>query len=479
MEAFTVKVDHDAMEVKLTAAELSLQSVNSIAALNERLAQEHVTNGIDEVAVTLAFEKLHSAVKGDAFIVANGTQPQHGKNGNIEFLVNVSGKPIYDGASINDDDLAKVDSVDYKNATRVVSVKIGEKIALIHPPTTGVAGQNLAGKILAARDGKPTSLRLGEGVSLLPDNITVVATLEGRPVFNNKSLIVSQIYEISGDVNFDTGNIRFDGYVAIRGSVQDDFMVEARSVEIDGIVGAAKIICKGNLIIHGGVNGKGRAMIVCQGNADVKYISGSKFELVGDLNVAREIANSTVWCRGTVRAGKIMGGAILALRGIEAKLLGSELGTPTMLQPGVNYETARIEETAQIFSKNIGAIIKNIGPNLGDHKYFQNLSASRQIELTNAYATFLKLRDALTKLFNVRQQLLLRADYQPCSIVVALKNLYNDVTIKTPNCARQFLTSVKGPAGFVDDVNENTIKIVPYSQVAKEFVRAENSEPVA
>lgn len=463
MDAFQLRVDRDGMAARLVAARAGV--VNAIATPNdlaERLRLEGINPAIvPRAAVAAAFERLPGAAEGQEFVIARGTPPRHGKNGFVEFLVNVSGRAVYDGASLSDENLRAVDSVDYKNAIKIVSVAPGQPLALIHPPTEGVTGKTLTGKVLGARNGKPAPLRMGEGVALAADGITAIAQTAGRPVYSNRVLVVSQVYEVAADVCYDTGNINFDGYVHVHGGVQDGFKIEARNIEIDGAVGAAALICRGNLIIHGGVNGKGQARVVCQGTADIKYVNGARLEIVGDLNVAREIANSTVWCRSTVRAGKIMGGEILALRGIEARQVGTDLGTPTLLCPGVNYEARRLEAVARIVCQNMARLVRDAGPHFGDHRYFLTLPPGRQATLRHNYAFFCHLQKAHLRLALEHARLLANPDSRPQPIVVVLKALCQDVVIRTPGGSRRFLEGVKGPASFVEDAANHTVKVVP------------------
>jgi len=42
-----------------------------------------------------------------------------------------------------------------------------------------------------------------------------------------------------------------------------------------------------------------------------------------------------------------------------------------------------------------------------------------------------------------------------------LKGLCQDVVIRTPAGRRRFLEGVKGPASFVEDAENHTVKVVP------------------
>ena len=85
----------------------------------------------------------------------------------------------------------------------------------------------------------------------------------GAVYYKGDSIGVYDFLEIKGDVDFSTGNIDFDGYLSIKGTVEDNFSVEASNdLEILGEygVGAADKISshEGNIYIKGGITGRNR-----------------------------------------------------------------------------------------------------------------------------------------------------------------------------------------------------------------------------
>ena len=73
------------------------------------------------------------------------------------------------------------------------------------------------------------------------------------------SIGVYDFLEIKGDVDFSTGNIDFDGYLSIKGTVEDNFSVEASNdVNLGEYGGAADKISshEGNIYIKGGITGE-------------------------------------------------------------------------------------------------------------------------------------------------------------------------------------------------------------------------------
>lgn len=473
MEAFKLLINIEDMVVKLIASLPVIDTYRDPEAIRIALRDNNVLKGLDMQAIDRAFAELPGCEEGKEFVIAKGQSAKHGVNGRIDFLVNVSGKAVYDTSNIAED----AQKIDYRDAVKIESVKPGQELAKIIPPTLGEPGYNLSGKELPARNGKPVVYRLGEGAKLDPDNVTIRAVQEGRPVFSHRVLSVNPVYEVHGDVCFETGNIKFDGYVSILGNVQDEFIVEAKNVEISGVVGSAIIRCQNNIIIHGGVNGHGKAEVYCRGGADIKYVNAAKLEVRGDLNVGREIVNSTVWCAGRVRAGKILGGQVLGLQGIEAHYFGSDLGIPTVIEPGVNYEVRRIDEALDVMNQQIGKVINPIRNLLGDHKKFLQFPPDKQKELRETFDYFLRLKSAHDKLTFARKKILSNDTSQPVKEVVVLKHLFPDVTVRTGSCVRQFRTEVNGPAALLEDVSTGSIRTVGYNPAKGKVVEEDPKAP--
>lgn len=459
MDAFLIKVDHEAMVVTLKASPALPDSIKTPEQLAVILKENNVFQGIDKVAIQSAFEELPKLKEEKTFVIARGKEPVNGKNGKLEFYVNVSGRAQYVGAG-ND---TKLGGVDYKKAVVVESVVEGAHLITVVPPTLGEDGFSLTGKTIVAKNGKEVNIVLSEGTEFNKDRTKVIATNHGRPVLSHGIFSVRSVYEVQGDVCFETGNIEFDGHVYISGNVQDEFSIEAESIEIVGSVGSADIKCKGALFIKGGVNGRGKANIVCGADATIKYINSAKLEVKGNLFVNKEIVNSEIRCNGKVDTKKIIGGDVAALKGIEAFQLGSEVGTPTIIKPGMNYEVERIENAMSVLSAQIEAALKPIKNNLGDHDYYKKLDDSKKEEVIKRYTYFKRIKSGYLRLLQGKEKILADERFEPIKEVVVQKRLYQDVQIQTTYCAKRYMVELSGPAKIIEDIDNASMKSVSYN----------------
>jgi len=454
--AFNLIVDHEEMVARLEAAEATPDTISTLEYARERLKANNVVAGIDEAELAHAFARLPALDKpGEVFVVARGRRPVHGIDGRVDFKVDVSGQPIYRA----EDAAARID---FRQATKISTVKQGDIIAELVPPTKGEKGFTLSGKELPARDGKPAILRPGSGAQVDAAGRFFTAAAEGRPVYCGGIISVSPVYEVAGDVDLKTGNVKFNGHVIVQGNVTDDAVIEANSVEINGVVGAAAIIARGAVTIRGGINGRDRGRIEAQGNVFAKYINQTAVIAYGDVVAVREIVNSRIWCLGRVRADTILGGECLALRGIEAGLLGSEIGVTTLLEPGANFEVRKVENEMAALAEKIESLLRPIQPFFGDRNRFRALPDEKKQAFRDAYAAFCSYMESYLALGEELRKLEENQSMTPVKQVFVRRMLHNDVFIRTSLCQKQFKTQITGPAAVVEDIDSGSLRAVPW-----------------
>ncbi|HEY3315701.1 MAG TPA: FapA family protein [Bacillota bacterium] len=296
------------------------------------LAEAGVRAGVKEDAVKQAIN-LDSPRR--PIIVAEGRPPKNGENGRIEYGLMAdrqAGRP----AEMEDG------RVDFYNLSMVENVVTGQVLATRFPPTEGEAGQTITGEPIKAKPGRPVSILAGTNTELVENGNKVVATQNGQVVLaQNGRLSVFPIYEVKGDVDFSTGNIDFVGSVVIRGSVAAGFSVKSgNDVTIEGHVDSAVIEAGRNVVVKGGIQGRGKGRITAGGTVSVKFIESAEVTAGGDVQAGEAIMHSSISARRRVvvggKKGLIVGGSIKALEEVAAKVIGSTFATSTDLEVGVD-----------------------------------------------------------------------------------------------------------------------------------------------
>ncbi|MGL4739267.1 MAG: flagellar assembly protein A [Sarcina sp.] len=156
--------------------------------------------------------------------------------------------------SIEAENIDELEKVNYLEKNKINSVKQGEVIAKVIKGTLGIEGKNIKGILIPVKPIKSLDLKLGEGVKKVGDSI--IATIAGLPIYIEKAhkFEIKKTYEIPLNVDFKTGNIKFNGAVNVEGSVEENLSVYgAHAVKIKGDVTLAKISSLGNINIEGKV----------------------------------------------------------------------------------------------------------------------------------------------------------------------------------------------------------------------------------
>ena len=186
------------------------------------------------------------------------------------------------------------------------------------------------------------------------------ADCSGRVRLSGKILDVDEILIIKNGVGTESGNLRHNGKIVIGGDVEMNFSVEATGdIEVSGVIYASDITAGGSLTARGGINGDPGRRIVTVGDIIAKYIMNSTIELSGNIITKNEIVQSTISTTGTVNCsgGRIIGGQILATKGITVGEAGSKNNTPTTLIAGVDH---RLHQELKANSSEISRLKKTI-----------------------------------------------------------------------------------------------------------------------
>lgn len=236
-------------------------------------------------------------------------------------------------------------TVDYWSIHSVEIVEEGQVIATYYDPVDGANGMSVKGKLLIAKRGRPLPPLMGRGFERSEDGKTYTATMTGKIEMKNNRIMISDVHEVHGDVGLATGNIDFRGDVIIHGNVPTGAVIRSTgSVTIDGTVEGALIDANKDVIIRGGMLGKGRGAIITKGNVIAKFLEYTKVKANGSVTTD-SLINCDVTCYDKVflkgKHASVVGGVIHAATGIEAFNFGNEYGVKTEVYAGVNMQVKK------------------------------------------------------------------------------------------------------------------------------------------
>jgi uncharacterized protein len=223
-----------------------------IIEFNSGLKYKQILKLLKDLKVTHGFNytEIMRAVntgKDDQFIIASGIAPKDGENGRIELVFDRDKKKRNAGS---------FHSREYK---MVPTVEKGQVIAHIHPPVPGKMGYTVTNEPIQPKPTYPIIVKTGKGISLIENDTKIVAIESGRPVIEQKELMVnfsiSEKLIHSGDLSISSGNIYFQGDVDIEGNVEEGMAVEA-----DGNIAILKNVYSASISSNSSVSIDGQSI---------------------------------------------------------------------------------------------------------------------------------------------------------------------------------------------------------------------------
>jgi uncharacterized protein (DUF342 family) len=322
-DGFTAEVTFNMSPAELAAAPRD-RLINEVTAL---LQINGVVFGIDLSFMT------GELVPGHPYTVARGIPVIDGQDAVIRMYELADARPEV-GAG------GKVDFYEMKLINRV---KPGDWLGERIEATKGTPGKTVRGEEISPQPGKTMPLVYDKNTVAeipSPHKTTLVSKLVGAVYYTNGMISVSNHLEIDGDAGVATGNIKFDGFVTIKGTVNDGFSVEAtKDIEINGPYGLGNVkslvSTGGSIFIKGGVASRERVEIKAAKNVYVKFADNARIICGETAHIGYYCINSEINAKDVIfdsGNGQVIGGYIKSEIHISVPVCGSELERRTTLE---------------------------------------------------------------------------------------------------------------------------------------------------
>lgn len=428
----------------------------------EFLEEQKITHELNVENVVIFLELMrHTKGKFGPFEIASGTYPVRGDDGRIDFIVN----PSSNKARYKSDDQG---NINYHDTFLIENAYKGHTIAVIKKPTLGIAGKDVYGKSINADSGDPITVKIGEKVSFEQKSGKCTAEIDGRVVYEENTISMSDVYEVSGDVDLSIGNINFVGEVIIRGDVVGDFSIHGKKqVYVEGRCGPSKISSEGDVYIRGGIAGNGENTLIKseKGIFKTKYVDNCRIETSHGVVVKNEIINSIICTGGIVSipTGAIIGGNIAALKGIEVGAVGSELGVITHIGSGQDWtkedKVSFFEEKLEMVNGFLNDLVENVSPLAGDINAVKMYTGKKRNTIKSAIE---KMKILKSKQAEIMQEIeILQAEKNAEAVyqININKTLYTGSVLKIGPLMDQVRDTRNGPLSVIQDTNGEFIRI--------------------
>jgi len=315
----TVEISGDELKayITLNVDKNELEGPAIIKEIVTKLNEKGVIYGIKK-------EALLNLCSNQPILIAEGLLPVPGRD---------SQNKVYQLKEVRPE-IKEDGNVDHYELNLINMVQKGEWLGEKILATEGKEGRTVRGNLLKPMPGKNYPLLYDKKTVkevLERDKITLYAINNGAVFFQGDSIGVSNHLEIKENVGFKTGNVDFDGYLTVQGTIEDNFSVTStKDIEIlsEYGVGNVKEISshEGSIYIKGGIVGKGKTTIRCKKNLYLKYVADADIFCDASVHVGFYCLNSNITAKEVIldsTKGQIMGGTINAEIRVISAIIGS------------------------------------------------------------------------------------------------------------------------------------------------------------
>lgn len=401
MNPIVITVSEDKMEARLTIAEVS--PFPTYQEIEEAIKTAGITEGIDrEVLKNIAHDKQAVNEK----LIARGIPPKKGDDAQLVWYVKQGPPP----PSTDEKGFAN-----YKWSQSFEYVEKGTELVSKLPPTEGSSGVNVFGQLVWEK-GHDIPLPKGENTAITPDGLSLYSLINGYALVQDGKVTVDNTCKITGDVDYNTGNLKFDGNVHITGDVRSGFSVYATdTIIVEGSVEAANVYSQqGDIIVKCGIIGKHKAKIIAGGSLYSGFIQDANVSVKRRVIVDHYIINSQIASGGVVNVknneGLIRGGKVISDRYIEAKEVGAprniatEIGINEGSDQGATKHIFELQQELTTYQEKLAILEKHISFLLLLKERLGTLSEQKQLSLDQYQAEKLVIEKQIKKLLKLKEK---------------------------------------------------------------------------
>ena len=355
-------------------------------------------------------------------------------------------------------------NVDHYELSLINRVNAGDWLGERIDPTDGTPGITVKGStILPARgnmlpifyDRNTVKEECSNGIT------TLYARINGAVHYDGEKIGVSNHLEITSNVNFKTGNIEFDGFLTVKGSIEDSFSVEAsKDIEVLGDFGLGSvkdIVSKeGSIYIKGGIAGKNKAVIRSRKNIYTKFVSDTTLICDGCVHVGFYCLNSNIKAKEVILdspKSQIIGGSIEADIRVAASIIGSSSEKKTIIiVKGFDRKTLR--SNAEKITAEIEAIkleLAKAKQEMAVHGNISGLAKEQVIAFEKAKGRYFEIKDKLKPLEEERKTLFSYMKASGEGEIYALKKIFPNVMLEIKGITKEINKQLLGTKFYVQD----------------------------
>jgi uncharacterized protein (DUF342 family) len=292
-----------------------------------------------------------------------------GQKESLEGLEVATGKPptggtepflflTYRESPLSLDPANERNKVDMREIQQRTIVKTGALIAEIRFKNPRQPGKNVFNEIIPPLPDEAFEVKTGEGIEAI-DGGRFVAQFDGVPAVDGNNLTIAKAYVVNGDVNMRVGNIRFDGPVEVKGSIDSGAIVECTGpLIVEQSILGAKVRCKTTIDVKGSISMGGQGFVIAKELIQAEFIENAKIQCSGDVKAKKAILNSEIISGKSIETiegtGIVAGGSLTCRDFIKCGNLGFKNGATTEIACGGDFKA---ELSVRIRKKRVDQIL--------------------------------------------------------------------------------------------------------------------------
>ena len=460
-----LQVSEDKLTVFLAVHPPSISNgTMSLALVEQLLAERGIVRGIDAIAIEKALnEAVSKNMPIHDVVIAVGRAPQRGADGRIELKF----QPEKIAGTVDETS----GKIDYKERKSLQKVNSGTLLAVKVPPTPGIDGVDVFGDIIPAEPGDEKDLTPAGNVKVSDDGLGFISDIDGIVFLSPENKIwISKKYEVSGDVDYSIGNLSMEGSLDIKGWIHSGFEVRASDeIRIGGGVEDAIVEAGADIYINGGVIGSGGGSVQAGGKVTARFFENATVHAGGDIIVHDDIFRSTVSTSGSITAtkgkGRIRGGSVDAVKGVEVNEIGSDAGVKTYVSVGMDSKTRNLladsKKQLMNFERERAKMDKILARSVTKYKHttLPGEIARKLGRLVKQRREVLRKETMLTKYRRELVQKISKNGPEPVSVKV-IKAVYSGTKIVIGDYIYYSEEDIRGKTTFVLNAEKEAVELV-------------------
>lgn len=418
---------------------------------------KEILRKLKDVGITYGIKNsviLNNMVNNTPVLVAEGNPPINGEDSRVRMFELKDAKP----------ETKEDGNVDHYELNLINRVSTGEWLGEKTEPTEGFTGKTVKGSVILPVPGKDLPLFFDRNTvrEVCEDGkTTLYSVINGAVHYDGDKISVSNHLEIAGNIDFKTGNIDFDGFLTVKGTVADSFSVAAsKDIEIlgdYGIGGVKDIVSNGgSIFIKGGIAGNNKAVIRSKKNIYTKFVADATIICEGSVHIGFYCLNSNIKAKEVILdspKGQIIGGTIAAEIKVVASTIGSASEKRTVISvSGFDRKTLKTS-LDNIISEVEGMKVElaKAKMELSVYSSATGLSREQKLAYERIRDRFFELKDRVKQLEEERKTLTGYLRTHGEGEIAILKKVYPNTALEIKKFTKEVTRPILNTTFYVQD----------------------------